>query len=174
MDSKEYISKSVVSGQLDLSGLQLTNLPSLPSLLIFLDCSKNDISTLPDNLPYNLDNLNCSFNNLKKLPDKLPRLFLLNCSYNKITRLPDKLPSSLKVLYCTNKYIYIPKKYAVRFTIQKTMNYNKKMSIIKQNWIKNKIYRIITTMLDEQNYLSMSFSSCYGDRNLIRLISLFL
>lgn len=49
--------------------------------------------------------LNCSNNELTALPSELPRLLqILNCSNNKLTALP-KLPSTLRELNCSNNEI---------------------------------------------------------------------
>ena len=74
-----------------------------------------------------IDNvLYLSFSHLTELPENLPNsLQELYCSVNKLTKLPENLPNSLQELCCSyNPYLYIPKKYAIRFNIKETYNYN--------------------------------------------------
>ena len=90
---------------------RLISLPELPSTLLFLDCSINCLTYLPDQgqgLPPNLKKLNCSYNQLtvlcttdQGLPSTLEELF---CYSNQLTSLP-KLPSTLKGLYCSNNQL---------------------------------------------------------------------
>ena len=86
---------------------QLSKLPDLlPPTLITLICSHNQLSKLPDSLPPTLITLICSDNQLSKLPDSLPpNLNKLDCSYNKITKLPDSLPPALHTLTCCDNQL---------------------------------------------------------------------
>lgn len=89
--------------RLDLSKLNLTELPPLPDDLIMLRCDSNQLTFLPA-LPSSLKVLHCHQNQLTSLPD-LP-LFLesLSCSHNHISCLPA-LPSTLTQLVCIRNYL---------------------------------------------------------------------
>ena len=66
---------------------QLTSLPTLPALLITLDCSLCQLISLPA-LPASLTTLTCSYNQLTTLP-ALPALLLeLYCRNNQLSNLP--------------------------------------------------------------------------------------
>jgi len=75
-----------------------------------LDCSNNEITQLPNNLPRSLKKLNCSQNKITQLPNNLPcSLKKLICWQNKITQLPNNLPYSLEKLDCSsNKLTQLP------------------------------------------------------------------
>ena len=91
-----------VNRRLDLSGLNLTKLPPLPSNLTVLRCDSNQLTSLPT-LPSTLKVLHCHQNQLTSLP-KLPSLTYLSCSHNPLSNLPP-LPSSLKQLVCMRNYL---------------------------------------------------------------------
>ena len=95
--------------QLTCTDNQLTNLPKLPSLLTYLDCTGNQLSILPDSLPSTLSTLKCSHNQLIRLPDSLPGILsFLDCSQNHLDSIP-KLPNSLKFLSCAyNSMLTLP------------------------------------------------------------------
>ena len=109
----EWINKTMLSGDvsigLDLSELNLNELPTLPPNLQILDCNNNNLTSLPD-LPPNLQILNCNNNNLTSLPDNLPNtLKKLYCKYNEIKELPLNLPLNLQRLNCAfNKITSLP------------------------------------------------------------------
>ncbi len=87
---------------LNISGNNLTILPTLPSNLEDLQCSNNQLSVSNlAGLPDNLEILNCKFNDLSTLPSLPQTLTLLECSNNELTLLPP-LPQSLTRLYCSN------------------------------------------------------------------------
>ncbi len=123
------LNKSTV---LDLSHLNLTELPNnLPSNLTTLYCFNNNIEKL-DNLPYNLTLLNCYNNKIEKLDNLPPNLIQLNCNNNKIEKL-NNLPSNLTYLNCyNNKYLHITKKIAQKFNLEETPNYFKHALIIQK------------------------------------------
>lgn len=99
---------------LDLSHLNLTELPDIPPNCVKLDCSHNKLISLPE-LP-NCEKLDCSCNKLTKLP-RLPKIDFLICSNNKIVYLEDIPQPSiymfLGTFFCTdNDFLYIsPKIY---------------------------------------------------------------
>lgn len=89
--------------RLDLSRLELTELPPLPDDLIILRCDSNQLTSLPA-LPSSLKVLHCHSNQLTSLPELPPFLETLSCSHNPIDSLPS-LPSSLKQLVCIRNYL---------------------------------------------------------------------
>jgi Leucine-rich repeat (LRR) protein len=98
---------------MNCSSNNLTSLPSkLPESLEELNCSDNNLTVLPSNLPGSLQELWCYNNDLTSLPSNLPEsLQILWCSYNKITSLPSNLPESLQLLNCyNNKLTSLPLK----------------------------------------------------------------
>lgn len=95
--------------ELNLSGLQITKLPSrLPITLKKLIISSNNFSDVGslDNLInlVNLEYLDCSHSNITKLDNLPPNLKILICRHNAITRL-ENLPLSLLILDCSNNLI---------------------------------------------------------------------
>jgi len=92
--------KKDTSYPLDLTGLKLTHLPSLPENLKGLYCSYNKLKDLPD-LPSGLLILLCDNNELIALPDHLPNsITTLECNKNHLTYLP-LLPDNLHDLDCS-------------------------------------------------------------------------
>ncbi len=106
---------------LDISGLNLIEWPKQlvgkEYLIKILDCSHNQLTSLPNNLhevpgdfvPWTkLKKLNCHDNKLTSLPNNLTKLEILRCSSNKLTSLPNNL-INLKKLYCwKNKLTSLP------------------------------------------------------------------
>ena len=93
--------------RLDCSFNELTSLPYLPNSLMELYCSNNQL-TLLLNLPNSLEKLDCSNNQLKLIPNLPNSLTKLFCTNNQLTSLPD-LPNSLRQLYCQiNKLTSLP------------------------------------------------------------------
>lgn len=64
---------------------EINNLGSFFELV----CSNNQITSLPDSLPFQLDILDCGNNQLKALPELPSTLHELYCDSNQLTRLPD-------------------------------------------------------------------------------------
>lgn len=91
--------------ELDVSTLNLTSLPSLPSKVKFLNCRRTPLTSLPE-LPPNLCALNCRKTNLTRLPSLPSTVYILNCSDTQITELPP-LPKSLIFLDCANTKIQL-------------------------------------------------------------------
>ena len=77
---------------------QLTQLPSLPSTLIYLSCCYNELTQLPS-LPSTLQYLDCNVNQLAQLPTLPSTLTVLRCIDNQLTQLPS-LPYTLTMLHC--------------------------------------------------------------------------
>ena len=97
---------------IDCSCNKLTSLPEhLPNSLQKLDCALNKLTSLPEHLPNSLQELNFYGNKLTSLPEHLPySLKQLFCRSNKLTSLPEDLPNSLQKLYCgLNKLTSLPK-----------------------------------------------------------------
>jgi Leucine-rich repeat (LRR) protein len=86
---------------LNLSHMNLHELPNLPDDIIQLDVSYNYITKLPK-LPSNLSHLNCSYNSITKLPKLPSSLKSLNCSNNRLFSI--KVPKSLSYLNISNNY----------------------------------------------------------------------
>jgi endopeptidase La len=115
------------TGILDLSDLQLTELPPIPDEVKMLICKNNLLTSLPDlpdqlttlivsnnklnalpSLPVSLTTLDVSKNKLQSLPF-LQNLTELNCADNFISFLPHLLPENLKILRCsTNQIAFLP------------------------------------------------------------------
>ena len=81
--------------------IEIQQLPNYDSI-VYINCSSNNLSSLPSTFPESLQRLDCSGNKLSSLPSTLPEsLRGLYCSYNKLTSLPT-LPESLDELHCSN------------------------------------------------------------------------
>ena len=87
---------------LQLIGLGLTRLPSLPDNLQILMCANNQLTRLPSELPNELIVLQCANNQLTQLPELPYTLTSLSCGSNKLTQLPPELPDKLIELECSN------------------------------------------------------------------------
>lgn len=86
------------NGKLDLSCLDLTEIPSLPDGIVELRCSNNRLTSLPQ-LPSGLQTLYCSNNQLTSLPPLPSSLKTFICQFNQLTILPP-LSTSLDVMVC--------------------------------------------------------------------------
>lgn len=74
-----------------------------------LDCSNNQLVSLPNSLPEGLKILHCSHNQLTSLPILPESLEKLICHHNQLIRLPDYLPTGLKGIYCvSNRLTNLP------------------------------------------------------------------
>jgi Leucine-rich repeat (LRR) protein len=96
---------------IDCSSNELTSLPEhLPDSLQKLDCGSNELTSLPEHLPDSLQEFWCINNKLTSLPEHLPdSLQKLHCYSNKLTSLPEYLPSSLQKLHCgSNELTSLP------------------------------------------------------------------
>jgi len=88
--------------QLDCFYNQLTTLPTLPDGLEDINVLNNNITSIPASaLPSSLLALRCSYNELTALPELPAGLLILACSDNKLTALPT-LPAGLSLLDCGN------------------------------------------------------------------------
>ena len=88
---------------LNVVGLEITSLPSLPSTLLKLFCSFTQIIELPA-LPSRLQTLVCCATQITKLSELPPRLQELSCHNTQITELPE-LPPTLYYVDCHNTQI---------------------------------------------------------------------
>lgn len=79
--------------------INLSTIESFPHSLEFIDCSYNQINILPD-LPSNLKELYCAFNSLSLLPNLPYYLTHIDCSFNNLTSLPY-LPENLVHINCS-------------------------------------------------------------------------
>ena len=97
MDIAIHRVKQWTSGTLDLSFLELTELPELPNTLTQLYCHNNNLTKLPE-LPKTLTTLYCFNNNLTELP-KLPKtLRFLSCKGNHFpnNKVDESIPDYMK------------------------------------------------------------------------------
>lgn len=76
-------------------------------LIIELDCSHNELTSLPNGL-INLKKLYCNNNKLTSLPNDLTKLQSLNCSYNELTSLPNSLTKLTWLLCIFNQLKSLP------------------------------------------------------------------
>jgi hypothetical protein len=77
-------------------------------------------------LPDSLQLILCGENELISIPNKLPTsLTSLWCNANpKLLKLPDDIPEHLEQLGCSgHTYLNVPEKYAIRFGMKQTPNY---------------------------------------------------
>lgn len=77
---------------------KITNIPALPSQLVYFHCEENLLTTLPP-LPSTLTYFHCENNKLTSLPNLPNGLTYLHCENNPLTSLPS-LPSTLIWLDC--------------------------------------------------------------------------
>ncbi len=141
-----WLSLDDTSAELNLSGLNLKELPAIPKNchlncsnnqltqlpeLIgcwMLDCENNQLTSLPE-LPY-CSVLYCDNNNLTTLPE-LPSCWRLSCEGNKITYFPQ-IHHCMIVNCDDNKYLHISKDQAKNSDLEETPNYNKYAQIIQR------------------------------------------
>ena len=78
--------------------------------IVYINCSYNELTSLPEHLPHSLQELYCGWNKLTSLPEHLPEsLQTLYCSGNQLTSLPEHLPNSSQELYYNyNKLTSLP------------------------------------------------------------------
>ena len=77
-------------------------------LVFKIDCSKNELTILPDNMNFpNLELLYCSNNKLISLPNmNCPNLHWLDCSFNQLKFIPDTMNfSNLEYFDCRNNQL---------------------------------------------------------------------
>jgi hypothetical protein len=164
---------------LDLSQLGLTELPPIPHNCRKLDCSHNELTSLPD-LP-SCTTLSCDYNKLTSLPDlpscrqlwchnngltHLPQLYnceFINCDNNNLTFFP-KLPKIRCIYYENNsKYLYTENNikiiwYSYKYGYiddeppKQNINYNKHARTIQKAYKKYRIRKykqLLTTHLSK-------------------------
>lgn len=87
----------------------LSSIDNLPIGMQYLNCSQNQIVSLPIHLPLGLISLNVSHNMLETIPPLPLKLNVLNCSYNNISKLCFPNDSNLRVLDCgRNLLVEVP------------------------------------------------------------------
>ncbi len=106
----EWIQNNNDNAILNLSGLGLTKLPTLPNNLKDLDCSSNKLTSLPPRLPDTLCKLNCRCNKLTSLPI-LPDLEELICNFNKLNLPKNCLVYNKSKYRCNHNVIEIINKF---------------------------------------------------------------
>ncbi len=105
---KGYITNNDVNSRTSMTilGKSISNLQGIHyfSKLTSLDCSENQLTSLPSSLPSKLESLDCSENQLTSLPSSLPStLTILRCEDNKISTFENlHLPKNIEVLDCSN------------------------------------------------------------------------
>ncbi len=125
---------------------QLTSLPQLPNCMI-LSCFSNKLTSLPE-LP-KCRSLFCYNNQLTSLP-QLPNCETLYCFNNHLTYLPQLLKCTTSNIIDRNKYLYIDKYQAKQLGIDITKNYNSHATIIQKNYkkyLRQKYHNIINQYL---------------------------
>jgi hypothetical protein len=88
-----------------LHSLDLETLPPIPNNCLYLNCSHNKLTKLPE-LP-NCIQLICSDNELVTLPE-LPKCIQLTCNNNKLTVLPELL-NCKRLCLSFNQLTYLPR-----------------------------------------------------------------
>jgi Leucine-rich repeat (LRR) protein len=86
---------------------QLSFLPKMPPTLKYLDCSENQLTSLPELSTTQLHTLLCNYNKLIELP-RLPKTITeINCSNNQLSSLSNVRETILKTLICNNNQLQI-------------------------------------------------------------------
>ena len=95
---------------LSISGSGIANLSGIEYFhnLGSLNCSDNNLSSLPSNLPTGLNTLTCYNNNLTSLPILPSGLNNLDCRQNQIASIPSLPPSLLDFLCSFNQLTALP------------------------------------------------------------------
>lgn len=88
---------------LDCSYNELSTLPLLPHSLLVLLCNNNLFNSLPT-LPKSLQYLYCQQNNITSIQTLPSALKGLDCQYNSLKGLPQ-IPNSLEALFCSNNLL---------------------------------------------------------------------
>ena len=103
MDINERIEASKLSGTLNISYMELEQLPELPENLSTLLCHGNNLTAI-HSLPPRLNILGCCSNKLKWLPDLPDTLEYILCNGNQLERLPA-IPKGMKRLLCHDNHL---------------------------------------------------------------------
>lgn len=102
-DAHYFIQKWIADGkpnrELNISEMNLSELPVLPETVLSLNCSGNPITRL-HNLPPNLRKLNCMDTKITRFENIPVTLRCLNCAGTKITQF-ENLPSTLRQVNCS-------------------------------------------------------------------------
>jgi hypothetical protein len=123
---------NIKNGRLDVSDLDITSFPTLPSSLQELRCRYClNLKSLPK-LPSSLKKLDCHATNIKSLPELPSNLQELDCMFTKITSLPE-LPSSLKKLDCDYAPLIIQRNFR-----ETRVEYNNRWNKYRENETKKR------------------------------------
>lgn len=90
------------ASHLDIHNNNLFSLPALPSTMSYIDCSINNISSLPSTLPYGVRTFLANYNNFVAVSTILPSS-LISMSFgdcNSLVSLTSAFPSSLAYFDC--------------------------------------------------------------------------
>ena len=106
LNGKVYTSRIDTIIYLDVSDRNITDLTGIQDFdsLMFLNCSKNDLTDLDVSQNIKLWELNCSENQLTTL-NLNPWLIELNCTQNKLITLNVTQNSYLNILYCAGNLL---------------------------------------------------------------------
>ena len=132
-EAQRRVREWVEGTRLDLSRLDLTELPELPVNLKELHITRNKLTKLPENLPNGLTTLICTLNLITELPSALPSsLQIIWCDSNNITSLPESLPDSLTDINIShNKLTSLPNNFPKSLTDLRCSN--NEITVIPEN-----------------------------------------
>jgi len=153
--------------------------PKLPSNLRLLNCSSNNLTEFPQELPNNLNDFMCFNNKLVYLPSLPKSLRLLNCFHNLLVELPE-LPDNLKNLTCDYNKLSVLPDFPELFedenlgcTKNAKLKYiypDFKIKTINETNIKNKIIKRMK-LLDRTLLLENSARICLNPKRIERLLN---
>lgn len=91
---------------LDLSNLELEELPELPDNLIKLNCSRNRLTFFNTELPSELEYVDCSYNLMTAIPIMPINCRYIDCSHNRIETIPE-LPMVCEYFDCSHNRLSV-------------------------------------------------------------------
>ena len=139
---------------LDISNLDLNELPKLPSNLKRLNCSGNNLTVIPE-LPEELVYLNCSKNKIYLIEEFPFNCKYIDCSYNVLNSLPEIPIDCVYLDISHNEFKRIP---ILPDTIE-YLNYF-------DNYIDNKIYDDLILMPNIKNINGAKIRFVYSDKDM--------
>jgi Leucine-rich repeat (LRR) protein len=123
---------NIKNDTLDVSDLDITSFPILPSSLQKLRCRYClNLKSLPK-LPSSLKKLDCHNTKITSLPELPSNLQELDCMFTKITSLPE-LPSSLQKLDCDYAPLIIQRNFRETYA-----EYNNRWNTYRENETKKR------------------------------------